>query len=79
MTFIVIEFKGGDPYFGGSADDRPLGKEGKFLTGCYVRDRDMAFFDTREDAERAARPPGPPPAGEIIGPKDPRAPWKAAP
>ena len=55
MKFFVVEFHGkGDPYFGGAADDRPLGKSGTFLTGCYIFDRDVAVFDTREAAEAAA-------------------------
>lgn len=52
--FIVMEFKGkGDPFFGGSADDRPLGKTGKFLSGTYHLD-DVAEFETKELGEQAA-------------------------
>lgn len=51
--YTVIEFHGkGDPYFGGSADDRPLGKNGKFLTGPYTRDA-IAEFATKDEAEKA--------------------------
>jgi hypothetical protein len=48
MPFTVIEFWGkGDPFFGGTADDRPLGTSGRFLTGSYNR-ADVAHFETRE-------------------------------
>lgn len=54
MAWIAMEFWGkGDPFFGGSADDRPLGKVGEFLRGCYVWS-DVAEFGTREAAESAA-------------------------
>lgn len=52
--FEVIEFWGkGDPFFGGTADDRPLGKTGSFLTGGYAFSA-VATFDTREAAQAAA-------------------------
>lgn len=50
----VVEFFGkGDPFFGGGADDRPLGKDGSFLTGCYHTSK-IAQFDTKEEALAAA-------------------------
>jgi hypothetical protein len=51
--YTVIEFYGkGDPFFGGAADDRPLGKSGQFLTRPYTRDA-IAEFTTKDDAEKA--------------------------
>ena len=55
VGYEVIEFKGrGDPYFGGTADDRPLGTNGRYLT---ARDWNggirPAHFETRESAQRA--------------------------
>lgn len=51
----VTEYLGtGDPYFGGSADDRPLGKTGEFLTGFYRADT-IAEFPTQADAIAAAK------------------------
>ena len=48
--YECIEFFGhGDPFFGGAADDRPLGKDGRFLTGCYHRSQ-VAAFPTRQHA-----------------------------
>lgn len=55
VGFVAMEFYGtGDPYFGGTADDRLLGKSGAFLTGVYLYDRDVAVFATREEALAAA-------------------------
>lgn len=52
--FTVIEFRGqGDPYFGGAADDRPLGVTGEFLTGCY-RGSSIAEFPSEAAARSAA-------------------------
>lgn len=51
--FVVVEFYGkGDPAFGGSADDRPLGKSGEFLTGCYHRSA-VAKFESYDEAMAA--------------------------
>lgn len=51
--FEVIEFFGdGDPYFGGEADDRILGKSGSFLVGFYSLDQ-VAKFATEEEARHA--------------------------
>lgn len=53
LGYEVTEFFGkGDPFFGGSADDRPLGKSGEFLTGVYVLS-EIARFETKEEAEAA--------------------------
>lgn len=55
IGYEVCEFFGtGDAYFGGSADDRPLGKSGQFLRGCYSLS-DIARFATREEADAAGR------------------------
>lgn len=62
-----MEFWGnGDPFFGGSADDRPLGKAGEFLRGVYVW-TEVAEFETREAAEAAAAQARNPRAGGKIG------------
>ena len=48
--WIVLEFHGkGDPWFGGAADDRPLGAAGAFLTGCHSRS-DYGRFDSKKAA-----------------------------
>jgi hypothetical protein len=48
--WICLEFHGtGDPYFGGSADDRPLGADGKFLVRTHSR-ADYAFFNSKSQA-----------------------------
>ncbi|WP_046867102.1 hypothetical protein [Microvirga massiliensis] len=53
-AFAVTEFFGrGDPFFGGSADDRPLGVSEAFLAGSYQR-LVVQRFTTRELAEAAA-------------------------
>ncbi|WP_018079324.1 hypothetical protein [Thiobacillus denitrificans] len=50
----VIEFLGtGDPFFGGTADDRPLGKNGRILEPGERRD-EVASFTTIEEAHQAA-------------------------
>jgi hypothetical protein len=52
--WIVMEFKGkGDPYFGGGADDRMLGRDGAFLTGFHSRS-DYGSFPSKAAALRAA-------------------------
>lgn len=52
--FVVLEFFGnGDPFFGGSADDRPLGKSGSFLSGSYPRAA-VAEFESESAAIAAA-------------------------
>ena len=54
VGYEVIEFLGkGDPMFGGSADDRPLGKSGEFLRGSYPISS-VAQFATRALAEAAS-------------------------
>jgi hypothetical protein len=53
IGYTVCEFHGtGDRYFGGTADDRPLGTSGSFLTGCYLRD-EIAEFATVAEAQAA--------------------------
>jgi hypothetical protein len=53
--WIALEFHGtGDPFFGGSADDRVLGDGGKFLTGAGWSPKDYARFDTKAEALAAA-------------------------
>ena len=52
--FIAVEFFGkGDPFFGGTADDRPLLKDGRFAS--HPRPEDIAEFLTKEAALEAAR------------------------
>lgn len=54
ISMSVIEFKGdGDPFFGGTADDRALGKHGKILTKPHDV-RDVAEFSCIEEAYQAA-------------------------
>lgn len=51
--FIAVEFYGkGDPFFGGTADDRPLLKNGRFAS-CPRRE-DVARFPDREASIAAA-------------------------
>jgi hypothetical protein len=51
---IVIEFCGdGDPFFGGSADDRPLGVDGLILERCSNEPR--VEFGTIEEAHEAVK------------------------
>lgn len=55
LSMSVIEYTGsGDPFFGGSADDRALGKNGLILTRPYTQD-DIAEFATIEQAHEAAQ------------------------
>lgn len=50
----VIEFLGtGDPFYGGTADDRPLGKDGRILEPGERRD-EVASFRSIEEAHQAA-------------------------
>ncbi|KKL36290.1 hypothetical protein BED46_026155 [Burkholderia contaminans] len=53
VSMIVIEFKGtGDPFFGGSADDRTLGVDGLVRTpGSTIA---TATFTSIQDAHEAA-------------------------
>lgn len=54
VAFTVCEFFGtGDGFFGGTADDRPLGKGGQFLKGSYLH-ANVAEFSTRAEALDAA-------------------------
>jgi hypothetical protein len=54
VGYEVIEFHGtGDPWFGGSADDRPLGASGQFLSGVYSWG-EVARFSTAAEASAAA-------------------------
>jgi hypothetical protein len=54
-AFAVTEFFGrGDPFFGGSAEDRPLGVSGEFLAGSYHR-LSVQRFTTRKLAEGSAK------------------------
>lgn len=49
----VVEYSGtGDPFFGGSADDRPLGLDGRILPRLSPEPR--AQFKTIEEAHTAA-------------------------
>lgn len=53
--FVCHEYWGdGDPFFGGSADDRALGQSGLFLTGVTLNHR-PAVFISREDAILAGK------------------------
>jgi hypothetical protein len=55
ISMSVIEFHGtADPWFGGSADDRPLGKDGTILARPY-RKEDVAEFSTIQEAHEAAK------------------------
>lgn len=52
-SMIVVEYSGsGDPYFGGSMDDRPLGVDG--LIKLPTSKVDTASFDTIQQAHEAA-------------------------
>ena len=52
--FVAVElFGSGDPFFGGSADDRPIGKSGEFLSGSYQRSA-VAEFKSEAAARAAA-------------------------
>lgn len=54
VGYTVCEFYGtGDPFFGGTASDRPLGVSGEFLSGTYHLSQ-VAQFADYWDAERAA-------------------------
>lgn len=71
--FICLEIHGkGDPFFGGSADDRPLGVNGQFLTTVQTWSTKTALFATKQAAqaagEKASRR-----AGSILSVFD--APW----
>jgi len=56
--FDVTEFWGtGDPFFGGTADDRPLGKSGAFLTGSWNRSQIANFATANEALAAAAQAP----------------------
>lgn len=51
--WICLELHGkGDKFFGGSADDRPLGRDGAFLTGSYSR-ASYGSFPSKAAALRA--------------------------
>ncbi len=55
IDMIIIEYAGtGDPYFGGSAEDLPLGKNGDILSKPY-REKDVAVFNTLGEAHLAAQ------------------------
>ena len=55
LDMTVIEFFGtGDAFFGGSNDDRPLGKEGRILSRPYNRDA-IAIFPSIDAAHEAAK------------------------
>jgi hypothetical protein len=52
--FIAVEFFGrGDPFFGGTADDRPLLNNGRFAS--HPRRKEVAEFPTKDAALKAAR------------------------
>jgi hypothetical protein len=64
IYFEAMEFYGkGDPYFGGSADDRPLGRNGQFLR-IANRD-DIAHFDSESAATDAAAAATHRPGGKV--------------
>lgn len=55
LDMEVIEFLGtGDPAFGGAADDRPLGREGRILARGHTQS-DLAVFKTIDEAHEAAK------------------------
>lgn len=48
---IIIEFFGrGDPFFGGSADDRTLCADGVFRSTGHYRPDQVARFETKAEA-----------------------------
>lgn len=53
-SMIVMEFLGvGDPFFGGTADDRPLGISGRIVVPNALED--VAHFATIEEAHAAVQ------------------------
>jgi len=53
-SMIVMEFSGrGDPFFGGTADDRPLGVDHRLLSPPYTESQ-IAIFVNIEDAFEAS-------------------------
>ena len=53
-SMIVMEFAGcGDSFFGGMADDRPLGVDHRLLSPPYSRSQ-IAIFENIEDAYEAS-------------------------
>jgi len=67
---IVVEFYGtGDPFFGGNADDRPLGINGRFLTAKEQSQARVptAKFSTIEEAVAAGRAASNPRPNSLIG------------
>ena len=55
LDMTVIEYCGdGDPFFGGTADDLPLGKDGLIVSRPYGLDS-IATFPTIDAAHEAAR------------------------
>lgn len=54
MVYICMEFYGdGDPFFGGEADDRPLGINGRFLTTAETYKIMIAEFPDKHAAVKA--------------------------
>lgn len=55
-SMIVIEYNGhGDQAFGGSSDDRPLGKSGRVFKRSWDNSEEIAEFPTVEAAHQAAQ------------------------
>lgn len=55
-SMIVIEYHGhGDPAFGGSSDDRPLGESGRVFKPSWDSSEKVAEFPTIEAAHQAAQ------------------------
>lgn len=57
-SMIVMEFLGdGDPFFGGTADDRPLGVSGRIVwpNGPQSEREEIAHFSTIEAAHAAVQ------------------------
>lgn len=53
---LVMEFAGqGDTFFGGNADDRVLGVDGKILDGSPVNDQSIAVFENIDKAHEIAK------------------------
>lgn len=51
--FFCVEYWGrGDPFFGGNAEDRTLGRSGLFLTGSHGPG-EVAAFDSAQAAQDA--------------------------
>ncbi len=66
--FHIVEFYGdGDPFFGGTADDRPLGVSGRFLSKEESHLEESAVFFRLEEAVAAGRAASNIRPGSLIG------------